>query len=479
MKGTLARALEALHGRDFRFLLGARLAGQAGDGLFNATIVALVAFNPDQKTAVGVAEAFALLILPYSLIGPFVGVFIDRWSRRRILVWTPVLRAVVLLAASVASPGSPLFLVGALVAASVNRFFSATAGAVTPKLVPDEDLLMANSLASVGGTVTMSLFAFAGGLLADSVGTGPVVVLIAVAWLATALLARAISTDLSALHAPEMRLRRDLARVGGEFVDGIRRLSHSASALAPIASISWDQFLQGTVFVLSLVVFRERFREGVGSYSWMLAAGAAGLLLGIATVGILEDHMPKGRIVMLAFTVSGVGLLAATISVTRVTVLIQAFLVGFAYAWKKVPVDTMVQEAVPDDYRGRVFAVYDVTFNIGRVSATALAVWLIPTAGVTGTLLLCGAGFLLWVPLLRAWLARADRMAVRFYAGATADELPRAVVIFGDEVPVEALSSWHEERQGVRVLRFRVKTPEGLVLELSRPEAGGPWRLDA
>ena len=69
----------------------ARYASQFGDGLFQAFIFArLVFLNTDkQSTAASVAKAVALLIVPFSLIGPFAGVFIDRWSRRLILVWTP------------------------------------------------------------------------------------------------------------------------------------------------------------------------------------------------------------------------------------------------------------------------------------------------------------------------------------------------------------------------------------------------------
>lgn len=398
------RAAEALRNREFRFLLASKLLSTCGDGLFNAVVVASTAFNPDQNTAAGFAKALAILVLPYSLIGPFTGVFIDRWSRRKILVWTPLLRALMLALLLSGNPDSPWFLVGALVAASVNRFFSSAATAVIPKLVPDEDLMMANSMAGIGGTIVMSVFAFTGGLVADATGDTPVLALIAAAWVAASLVARGISSDLSAPNAPEMRLGRDLARVAGEFADGIRRLLRSPAALAPIATIGWDQFLQGTAFVLSLVVFRERFAEGVGSYSWMLACGAAGLVIGVSFIGKLEELMTKVRMLEVAFAISGIGLLSAALSITRVTVLVQAFLVGLAYAWKKVPVDTMVQEAIPDDYRGRVFAVYDVFFNIGRVSATVLAVWLIPAAGVRGTLLLCGAGFLLWIPIFARWM---------------------------------------------------------------------------
>src|SRR5919108_3640082 len=94
MEGTLARAREVLRGRDFRFLLGARLASQFGDGLFQAVLVASVVFTPEkQSTTVGFAKAIAILAVPYSFLGPFAGVFIDRWRRRYILTLTPMLRA--------------------------------------------------------------------------------------------------------------------------------------------------------------------------------------------------------------------------------------------------------------------------------------------------------------------------------------------------------------------------------------------------
>src|SRR5207247_125200 len=113
--------------RNFRGLFATRLISQAGDGIFTAGLGAYVFFNattfPDPGAA---AAAFAVLYLPYSLVGPFAGVFIDRWSRRQILVWSAVLRAsfVVLTASLVASGrlGVPLY-VGVLAVLAVNRCF--------------------------------------------------------------------------------------------------------------------------------------------------------------------------------------------------------------------------------------------------------------------------------------------------------------------------------------------------------------------
>lgn len=408
MKGALGRAREALHSRDFRFLLSARLVTTAGDGFFNAAIVGAAAFSENQDTAAGLAKALAITILPYTVLGPFVGVFIDRWSRRKILVRGPLVRAacVVPLFLLADDPNAPLFLMAALAAAGVNRFTSSTSSAVVPRVVPPADLLMANSMVTVGSTFVMATFAFFGGLIADNVGERPLFATLVLVWIVASTLARMIRSDLAAPHAPQMRLRHDLARVAGEMTDGMRRVRRAPQAIAPMATIAWDQFLQAVAFVLSLVVFREDFGQGVGAYSWVLAAGAVGLALGISTVGLLERSLSRARIVMLGFAVSGVAPFIAVFFIRIPTVLAMGFLVGLAYAWKKVSVDTMIQEAVPDDFRGRAFAINDVLFNLGRVGGTLVAVWLIPAAGTVGTLLLTGALMLGWIPLMAAWLRR-------------------------------------------------------------------------
>ena len=73
--------------RDFRKLFATRLIAQTGDGIFTAGLGTYVFFNNSTYPSPGsAAAAFAALYLPYSLVGPFAGVFIDRWSRRQILV---------------------------------------------------------------------------------------------------------------------------------------------------------------------------------------------------------------------------------------------------------------------------------------------------------------------------------------------------------------------------------------------------------
>src|SRR5437763_7393242 len=150
--GSAARAREALASPAFRALLASRLTSQLADGFFQAYLVAqLVFLNPEKGgTAAGVARAYALLVIPFSVVGPLAGVFIDRWSRRRILWVTPLVRtAACAMLLPLRGTGLPLY-AGALVVVSLNRFFLSTASAVMPVVVPGDDLLVGNSMATVG-----------------------------------------------------------------------------------------------------------------------------------------------------------------------------------------------------------------------------------------------------------------------------------------------------------------------------------------
>ncbi len=479
MKGAGERAREALASPDFRRLFAARIASQFGDGLFQAVIVASVIFAPEkQNTTVGFARATAVLIVPYSVLGPFAGVFIDRWRRRRILVATPFVRAAAALLLLPGADAAVPFYAGALVALSANRFFLVTAGTVTPKLVTFEDLLMANSLNSVGGTLSTIVGVAVGGALADAVGSPATILLTVSLWLVAALIASTIRTNLTAPHRPEAALHRELARVTRELGDGARRLRRTPRALGPITSYTVDQFLQGLILVISLVVFRDRFREGVGSFSFLVGASAVGGFAGMATVGWLESRMQKPTMVAVAFLASGIPLLALSGFITGVTVLVASFFLGLGFAWKKIPIDTMVQQAIPDAYRGRVFAVYDVAQNMARVVAALIAIAVVRNATVGVDIAVAGALMVAYAPVLPRWVRRSTSLEVRSYAGARADEQPRSVVMAGVEEPVEVERSWREERAGARLLCFRLRLQDGSRIEVSRPEDGEEWRLD-
>ena len=471
------RARAALGSRDFRFLLATRLLSQAADGLFQAFLVTqLVFLNPERNsTAAGVARAYALLIIPFSLIGPLAGVLIDRWSRRRILTLTPLTRALGALVL-IPIPGAGAALYAPTIAiVSVNRFFLATAGAATPSLVQRDHLLVANSMATVGGTVATFTGLVAGTKLAGVIGTRGLLVVAAVCWPAAAFFASRIAAPLRATRSASP-IRAEVTRALTELRAGARRLVATPRALGPVVSVSLDQFLVGLVTVLSLVVFKEQFRAGVGSYGNIIAAGGVGILLGTITVGRLEPIWPKPTIVAVAFALAGVACVAVAPALTGVLILLVSFVLGLTFAWRKVPVDTLVQESIPDRYRGRVFSIYDLSYSMARVAAAVVAVPLIPLLSPGWLLAAVGAVYLLWSPVVPRWTGRPQRVRLRFYSGGRDDEIPRAISFAGEEETVEVERSWTEERDGERRRRFRLRLADGSRIEVSGGD-GGRWNL--
>jgi predicted MFS family arabinose efflux permease len=339
---------------------------------------------------------------------------------------------------------------------------------------------MANSLATVGGTVALLAGIYLGGQVADAFGDTTTIIGAGALWLLGSWMASRIGSDLAPHTLPEdpSLLRHEIRRAGAEFTDGIDRLWRTPRAIGPITSISLDQLGQGVVLTLSLVVFRERFGGGVGSFSNLIGAGGIGVFVGILTVGSLEDRFRKEQIVAGAFLIGGLVILAVSLAITGTTVLLASFAVGLTFAWKKIPVDTMVQEALPDGYRGRIFAAYDVAYNLARILAAALAIPMLPHLGVSGSVAAVGIVFLLWAPVLPRWIGRVPEIVVRFSEGAKAEEWPRALVWGGVEEPVDVVRSWNEERDGVRMRRFRLAMQDGSIVDVGRVEPDGAWRIE-
>jgi MFS family permease len=457
------RARRALSSRDFRYLLSARLASQLADGIFQAVLVTLIVFLAPEKqsSAAGLAKATFILVVPFSLVGPFAGVFIDRWSRRKILTVTPLIRAAATLAI-LPLAGESIWLYGfALVVTSANRFYLATASASLPAVVAEPDLLVANSMAAVGGTtITFAGFGL-GTQIQGMVGTDGLLIMMAALYPLAAFLASRIKTPLRPAGVQPSS--------GGDLKDlvaGVRRLRATPPALASIVSLALDQTLIGLVTAMSLFVFRDQLGEGVASYGRIVGAGGVGILFGILTVGWFESRLSKPRIVAFGFLLAGVVSLAVSPFVSGPTLLLMSFVLGLTFAYRKIPADTIVQESVPDRYRGRVFSAYDLLYGMARPVGVALAIPLIPNLSTGALIALIGLTYLVWTPVLPWWIRRPVAVAVRFDG-----EHPRAIEVGGEEEPVDLVSSSSEDGRRRLVLR----AVDGNEIELWAAEGSETW----
>lgn len=435
-RGGLDRARDVLGSRDFRILLAARLVSQAAEGAFLSAVLATVVFLPEsQSTVRGFAVATAITLLPFSLLEPFAGVFVDRWPRRPILVVLPLVRSGAALLALPGLGAVAAVYAGTLVVFSANRLFQATAAAVIPRVLgvteerpahpgeaspeaagarpmprPDDALLFtANMITAVAGTVTLFGGMFVGGLVMAALGTTATIALAGATWVAAAILASRLSSALPPRRPVTGALTSQLYETVLDLGDGFRRIVRTPGALAPILTVGAGQFLQVLVIAAALVVVKEELGADLVSFSGLVAAGGAGVFLGFLTAGALRSRMPSQVLIGAAFVLSALAVIPAAVSADALTLTLGAVLLGASYGWTRVPVDTLAQRSVPDRYRGRVFTAIDLAFSTSRVLAAVAAVAIVPLLGPQTTFAVLAVLFVLWAPVVPFWLGRGDR----------------------------------------------------------------------
>ncbi|TDB84338.1 MFS transporter, partial [Actinomadura sp. KC216] len=396
---------EILRGRDFRRLYATRIASQLTDGVFQVALAGYVFFSPErQTTAAKAAAAFAVTLLPYSALGPFAGVFIDRWQRRQILVWTPILRALLVLAVAglvAAGRDGPAFFIGVLAVLGVNRFFLAALSAALPHVVRRDHLVTANAFSVTSGTVIAFLGGGAGYLLrllfgAGNGGTALILVVAAGLFLAAGMIATRLPRKLlgpypsenavpGASAPAEPRIREALGTVIDGLVDGARHIAHRPQAALALSAISFHRFLYGVVLIMTLLLCRNHFADapdtGLETFAIMLGVSGAGFFIAALITPPVVRRITKQAWIAWLLGAAALSLLALGMPFDERSWAAAAFVLGVVSQGVKLCVDTTLQETIEDAYRGRVFAVYDMLFNAMFAAAAAAAATWLPSDG--------------------------------------------------------------------------------------------------
>jgi MFS family permease len=392
---------------DFRKLFSTRLISQTGDGLFTAGLGGYVFFNSTNfpNPASG-AVAFAVLYLPYSLIGPFAGVFIDRWSRRQILVVSALLRSVfVVVAAALMATGQlgvPLY-VGVLAALGVNRFFLSALSAALPHVVPEDKLVMANAVSPTAGGIMVAIGGLAGlGVhIALHGGRGEYAATLLAAgccYVAAGLVSTTMARDLLGPGHGEASqraggIRRDLAVVAAGLVAGARYIFSRRGPASALAATGGNRIFYGILFLMSILLWRNYFYAGesankaLSHYAVLTLIVAVGYGTAAFVTPIATRRLTKRAWIATLLVTSAIVVAALGPPFTQSTFMIVGFFLGLAGQGVAICTTTILQEQVSDEYRGRAFSFYDMFFNALFVGGAALSVAVMPATGRTVALM--------------------------------------------------------------------------------------------
>lgn len=393
------KSFSVLRHANARELLGVRIFGQAGDGLLQTALATFVLFSPQRETDPRkIALAFGILLLPYSVIGPFVGVFIDRWSRRTILIRANWLRIVTMIAIAIVITGhaaNTLLAILVLISLGLNRFVQAALSASLPHVVDGDDLVPANALFPTLGTTAASLAAALGlatqNVLSnsDSVNAGLVVVGSVFAGIASLIALRITPKDILGPHFVELAMRDEFRNALSGLAAGFRYMVQSGRALSSMVAVSFQRWAFGALTVHALLLSRNSWSTNSTADEAILyfglCAGAAALgafTAALLSTFLLSDRQDKSKFEAGDSPHRQVHLITAMVIATVVSVVVTfvgyqvgtliavcaaAASLGFAGQLLKINADTTIQRTIDDAHRGRVFSIFDMMINVALV----------------------------------------------------------------------------------------------------------------
>ncbi|MFC4373902.1 MFS transporter [Nocardia halotolerans] len=394
-----------------------RLTAQFGDGMFQAALSGAILFNPERETdPLAIAAGFAVLLLPYSVLGPYAGALLDRWDRRGVLLIASVARAVLIGVAAVALFGGvpeSVLLVLALAVVGISRFVLAGVSAALPRvlerrwLVPMNSVLatVASACAGVGATTSVAVIAVLG---AGDSASAVAVALSGIGSLVGAVLAYGFRPRVLGPERGSKSSASTVRAIATGLRTGASAVWHAVQVTTAMIGIGAHRIVFGMNTLIMVLVLRQPAGEtqmsgGLVGFGVAIVAAAAGMLVAAILAPVLIPRLGRPRTVLVGLVTAVIVQLtlvtptalasseAATEQAHRL-LLIGAFGLGLAGQVIKLTGDASMQIDIDDDRRGQVFALQDTVFNITFVLAIALTALVIPADGRALGVVLAGAG---------------------------------------------------------------------------------------
>jgi MFS family permease len=402
--------------------MGAQFCAQAGDGIVQAAIAKFIVFGGQKgfdlesaRSPDDLLRVALYIFVPYTILSPFLGVVIDRWDRRRLLFVANGLRAVaILLIGLIGTSTVPDFVLFAafLLTLASTRLVLATKAAALPSTLEETNLVEGNAVSQLGGSLVQLGGAGAAFVAAKFVSASPIVIVGAFVYAGGALfalVARGLGGSPSGRPLGE-EVRRVLANIGR----GVQQVARTPKAAASITTYFWLRLLWSFTIVGVGFIARDLLADNNVKIVLLTGgAGAIGAVLGFLLADRLTDRVKTtARLVLGASLTAGVmvavlGSFTDNAGVANAALAALTFFLGLGFFLGKISLDTMVQESLGDDFRGRAFSLYDISYNLAWVIAASAMklLWSTDSSGI----LLSGMGvvFVLGMALLGSWFKSA------------------------------------------------------------------------
>ncbi len=390
-------------------LLAVRWMGQLTDGIFQSALASFVLFSPErQPDAKSAAVAFAVVLLPYSLVGPFVGTILDRVSRQRVILFANLFRAftLIFIAGLIRNGATGVELtIFVLLAFGVNRLILAGLSAGLPLLIDTTGTQGRNNLVSInattvtggtvfvviGGGIGIGLRGLLEGHLDANQADGVLITLAASCFLVAGLLALRLKKDQLGPLPHEMK-HQSIAAAYQEMVDGAKFLYRIRDCFLGITATAVQRGGLTALTLMALLLNRNTFNDptnpesGLAGFAFAITIAGIGITIGAVIAPFGVKRFGRHAWIRYSLYASAILPIALALNQNELLLVLTGFFTGMAGQGVKVTNDALVQSKIADEFRGRVFAVYDVMVNAGIVSGAIIAAFVLPADGVSAGL---------------------------------------------------------------------------------------------
>jgi len=379
--------------RFFRLWLG-MVCSAIGDWLgFLATADLAARLGGERSGALAVGFVFMARIVPGLLLGPFMGVLVDRWDRKRVMITCDIGRALVLL--SLPFVGSvPGLIVASLVLELFTLAWAPAKEATVPNIVPTSHLAAANSLSIFAGygtfPIAAALFgAFAkfgeaveGGWFADTLRFGQEGSLGFYVDAATFLVAASIALSLDLprragrVESADDNRGPSIGVALTDLADAMRFIRASPVIRAVNIGLATGLIGGGMLVPLGKIFIERVLGAGSAGFGLFLTVLGVGVAAGVVGVSLGQRFLPKERTFVLVVLGSGLCLFGAASVTTLTPAAVLIFGLGACAGTAYVLGFTLLHETVTDEFRGRIFAALNTLVRLCLVVSFAVGPFL-------------------------------------------------------------------------------------------------------
>jgi DHA3 family macrolide efflux protein-like MFS transporter len=366
-----------------------QLISSLGDRIHQIALVFLVA-RATNASPLALGLVFAAMTVPSFLVGPLAGALVDRWDRKWVMVGSDLLRAAIVIAIPAAATLHVAAVMGLVFLLAVaSSFFRPARVAALPQVVPEDDLLTANSAMWVADTVSDLAGYGLGGLFVAFLGPALALAfwLDGASYLASAALVAVVAIP------PLARPAGPPASIAAELEAGWRFLRAETVLLTTTIQAAVAEYGLGALTALSplliaaLPLGRMDAPTAYGLFEMMMGAGLVG---GGLVLGGLAERLPKGPSIIAAFTVTGAALMALAATGSLLVAIVVAAVLGVANVTFVVPSQTLFQQRTPGEMLGRVVAIRLAVVNGVLAAAMATSGLIAQIVGFRPVLAACG-----------------------------------------------------------------------------------------